>query len=104
MNGDHTPTFRIGSWSIHPSQNAISCNGHTSRLEPKVLDVLACLAEHSGETVSKEELIRAVWGETFVTDDVLTRSISELRRAKEDDPRKPQFIETVPKKGYRLIA
>src|SRR5215469_11135171 len=107
MNGNHTTktkqTFRIGCWAIHPSQNAISCNGQTSRLEPKVVDVLVCLAEHSGETVSKEQLIRAVWGETFVSDDVLTRCISELRKALEDDPKEPHVIETIPKRGYRLL-
>ena len=100
MPGD----FRLGSWLVQPSLNTISRNGRTIRLEPKVIEVVSCLAQHPGETVPKEQLIRAVWGETFVTDDVLTRSISELRRAMEDDPREPQFIETIPKKGYRLIA
>src|SRR5215831_6725798 len=95
--------FRLGSWLVQPSQNAISCNGHRSRLEPKVVDVLVCLAEHSGETVSKEQLIRAVWGETFVSDDVLTRCVSELRKALGDDPKAPRFIETIPRKGYRLL-
>ena len=74
------------------------------RLEPKVMQVLVCLAEHQGELVTKEQLIRAVWADTFVTDDVLTRCISELRKALNDDPKQPRFIETIPKSGYRLIA
>jgi DNA-binding winged helix-turn-helix (wHTH) protein/Tfp pilus assembly protein PilF len=68
------------------------------------MQVLVCLAEHQGELVTKEQLIRAVWADTFVTDDVLTRCISELRKALNDDPKQPRFIETIPKGGYRLIA
>jgi serine/threonine-protein kinase len=68
-----------------------------------MVEVLVCLAENPGETVSKEQLIRKVWGDTFVTDDVLIRSISELRKALEDDPKAPRVIETIPKKGYRLL-
>jgi TolB-like protein/tetratricopeptide (TPR) repeat protein len=68
------------------------------------MDVLVCLADHPNEAVSKEVLHKEVWHETFVTQDVLTRAISELRRTFQDDPRNPRFIETIPKRGYRLIA
>ena len=66
------------------------------------MEVLVCLAKHSGETVPKETLMAEVWGDTFVTDDVLTRSISELRKALADDAKSPQLIETIPRRGYRL--
>ena len=95
--------FQLGSWVVQPSQNAISCNGKTTRLEPKMVEVLVCLAEHAGGTVSKDELHQRVWGDTFVTDDVLTRCISELRRALEDDPKEPHVIQTIARKGYRLV-
>lgn len=95
--------FRLGAWIIQPGQNAISRNGTTIRLEPKMVEVLLCLAEHSGETVSKDQLLRRVWPETFVTDDVLTRCISELRKAFADDPKEPHVIQTIPRKGYRLV-
>src|SRR5215469_16542149 len=100
MPGD----FRLGAWWVRPSQNTIQCDGKTIRLEPKMVEVLVCLAEHPGETVAKEKLIGAVWGDTFVTDDVLTRCISELRKALDDDPKEPRVIETIPKRGYRLLA
>jgi adenylate cyclase len=96
--------FRVGPWLVAPSLNSISCKGTTVRLEPKVMEVLVCLAQHAGETLSKETLFKTVWPDTFVTDDVLTHSISELRRAFEDDPREPRFIQTIPKRGYRLVA
>jgi len=99
MPGD----FRLGAWLVRPSQNTIQRDGKSARLEPKVVEVLVCLADHAGETVSKEELMRAVWGDTFVTDDVLTRCISELRKALDDDPKEPRVIETIPKRGYRLL-
>ena len=97
-------TFRVGPWLVQPVLNTISQNGTTVRLEPKQMEVLVCLAEHSGEPVSKEGLLRAVWPNTFVSDDVLIRSVFELRRAFEDDAREPRFIETIPKRGYRLLA
>lgn len=99
MNGD----FQVGPWLVCPSLNSISCKGRTVRLEPKVIEVLLCLAQHAGETLAKETLFREVWPDTFVTDDVLTHSISELRRAFEDDAREPRIIQTIPKRGYRLL-
>lgn len=96
--------FQVGPWLVAPKLNSLSCNGHTVRVEPKAMQVLVRLAEEKGDPVSKEELIRSVWADTFVTDDVLTRSISELRKAFGDDSRNSQFIETIPRGGYRLAS
>lgn len=68
------------------------------------MEVLLCLSRHPGEPVTKDQLLQEVWRNTFVTDDVLKRSISELRRVFEDDARESKTIETIPKRGYRLIA
>lgn len=96
--------FQLGPWLVQPDLNAIVRKGNTIHLTPKVIGVLVCLAEHAGDAVSKEELIRTVWLDTFVTDDVIKGAISELRRAFGDDAHQPRFIETIPKRGYRLIA
>jgi len=96
--------FRVGTWLVRPGLNTISQNGTTRQLEPKVMEVLMCLAHHAGETLPKEQFLKTVWPDTFVSDDVLVRSISEIRRAFEDDPRKSKFIQTIPKRGYRLVA
>jgi DNA-binding winged helix-turn-helix (wHTH) protein len=96
--------FRIGPWLVQPSLNTISRNGTSSRLEPKVMEVLVCLAEHTGEVVPKEKLLQAVWPDTFVSDDVLKRSVSELRHVFGDDAHESRVIETIPKRGYRLVA
>jgi len=102
--GAVTADFRLGPWRVEPGLNRISCNGSSLRLEPKVMEVLVCLAHHAGETLSKEQLLSAVWADTFVSDDVLTRSVSELRRVLEDDPKEPRYIQTIPKRGYRMVA
>ena len=96
--------FRVGSWTVRPYLNTISQNGTSVRLEPKVMEVLVCLASRPSEPVSKESLIKTVWSDTFVSDDALIRAIAELRRVFADDPRNPSFIETIPKRGYRLVA
>ena len=97
-------TFRVGDWFVEPQLNTISAGGKSVHLEPKVMQVLVCLASHPDEVVSKERLIQTVWKDTFVSDDVLTRSIGELRRAFGDDAKESRFIQTIPKSGYRLVA
>ena len=97
-------SFRVGPWRVEPGLNTVARNGTTLRLESKVMEVLLCLAEHAGEAVSKEKLLQTVWPGTFVSDDVLFRSVSELRRILEDDAREPTIIQTIPKRGYRLVA
>lgn len=96
--------FKIGNRLVQPDLNCIVCNGDTKRIEPKMMEVLLRLAENPGEVISKEELIGKVWAGTFVTDDVLTRCISELRKRLDDDPKSPSAIQTIPKKGYRLTV
>jgi TolB-like protein/DNA-binding winged helix-turn-helix (wHTH) protein len=96
--------FQIGPWIAVPSLNTLSLNGKSVHVEPKVMEVLVCLAGRPGETISKDKLLEVVWLGTFVTDDVLTRCVSELRRVLKDDPRQSRFIQTIPKRGYRLIA
>ena len=96
--------FRIGeSHHVEPSLNSVIGPGGAIRLEPKVMQVLVCLATHTGQVVSKERLMHTVWPDTFVGDDVLTRAISELRHAFGDDAKHPRFIQTIAKRGYRLI-
>jgi hypothetical protein len=78
--------FRIGeSHHVDPSLNSVTGPAGIIRVEPKVMQVLVCLAAHAGHVVGKERLMQTVWPDTFVGDDVLTRSISELRPILEGD-------------------
>jgi Tol biopolymer transport system component/DNA-binding winged helix-turn-helix (wHTH) protein len=97
-------SFRVGEFLIEPSLNNISNGEKSVHVEPKVMHVLTCLADSAGAVVTKETLIRIVWADTFVTDDVLTRAISELRKVFGDDSKEPRYIQTIPRAGYRLIA
>ncbi len=96
--------FRIGDWLVRPDLNRIEREGEEKSIVPKVMDVLVYLADHAKEVLPKERIIQAVWSDTFVTDDVLKQAIFELRKAFKDDARKPTYIETIPRRGYHLIA
>jgi TolB-like protein/Flp pilus assembly protein TadD len=96
--------FRVGEWLIEPDLNRASNGTSAILIEPKVLEVLKRLAEHPGEVLSKETIIRDVWPGIYVSDGILTYSISELRKALKDDARNPHIIQTISRKGYRLIA
>jgi TolB-like protein len=67
------------------------------------MDVLVCLAARANEPVTRDELLKEVWGEHAVSDEPLTHAIGELRRALQDDRGHPKYIKTIPKRGYRLI-
>ena len=96
--------FHIADWEIQPQINCVRRGDRSFHLEPKIMQVLVQLASHPDTVLTKEQLIHAVWPDTFVGDDVLTRSISEIRRVLEDDARAPKFIQTIPKSGYRLMV
>jgi Tol biopolymer transport system component/DNA-binding winged helix-turn-helix (wHTH) protein len=101
---EHRAPFQAGDWIVEPELNCLRKDDQEKHLEPKVMKVLLALAQHPNHVVAKEDLIAAVWPGTFVSDDVLTRCISVLRRVTQDDASMPHFIQTVPKVGYRLLA
>jgi len=103
-NEDLIAGFTIGEWLAEPMRNRLSNGDESSQVEPKVMEVLVCLARHSGRTVTKDTFFEEVWEGTIVTEDVLSRCISELRRVLHDDAREPRFVETIRKTGYRLIS
>jgi Tol biopolymer transport system component/DNA-binding winged helix-turn-helix (wHTH) protein len=96
--------FQVGEWSVHPSLNRLSKGAEEIRVEPKVMQVLEVLAETPNEVVTRETLVARVWHGVYVTDDVLHRAIRELRRVFGDDTANPTYVETIRKRGYRLIA
>jgi TolB-like protein/DNA-binding winged helix-turn-helix (wHTH) protein len=96
--------FRIGPWEIRPDLGTLTGPDGEVHLEPKVMGVLLCLAEQAGEVVTRDQFVARVWRGRIVSDEVLSRCISLLRTSLGDDPREPQFIQTLPKIGYRLIV
>jgi DNA-binding winged helix-turn-helix (wHTH) protein len=95
---------RIGDWTFLPDEAAISRGTERRRLENRAAEVLSLLAERRGEVVGSDELIDRIWGGRLVSPNSVAVVIGDLRRAIGDDARVPRFIETIPKRGYRLTA
>jgi DNA-binding winged helix-turn-helix (wHTH) protein/TolB-like protein len=96
--------YRIGNWIIRPRRGCIERGEETVHVNPRPLAVLKCLADAGGEVVTRDELFDAVWPGVIVTDDALTQCVVELRKAFGDSASDPQFIRTVPKVGFCLVA
>src|SRR5262250_3256520 len=99
--------YEFGAFRLDPAERRLLREDEPVPLEPRVFDILVLLVENHGRLLGKDELMNGVWPESFVEEGSLTKSISNLRKAlgesAKDDGR-TQFIETVPKRGYRFIA
>ena len=96
-------TLSFGRYRIEPRGGLMS-GAREVRLTPKALALLTYLAQRPGEVISKEELFAALWRDTAVGDAALVTCIQELRRALRDNARRPRYIETLHRRGYRFIA
>jgi len=96
--------FQLGDWLVRPRRDCIERGGSIVHVTPKAMAVLEQLASAAGGVVSRENLFDTVWPGSAVTDDALTQCIVELRKALGDSAREPQFIETIPKVGFRLVT
>ncbi|HEU4927276.1 MAG TPA: winged helix-turn-helix domain-containing protein [Vicinamibacterales bacterium] len=90
----------MGRWQVEPSLNCIRDGHAVRRLEPQVVNLLVFLASSNGRVVSKDEIIDAVWQGRFIAETTLTRSIVDLRRALGDQTQRPEYIETIAKRGF----
>ncbi len=96
--------FYLGDWLVQPGLNRASSCGRSIHLRPQLMDVLVCLARRPGTTVPRHDLLDQVWPGQFVAETALARCVAELRQALGDRAHQPAIIETIPKRGYRLIA
>jgi len=98
-----SPTnYRFAEFVLEPERASLARAGQEIKLRPKVFDALHYLIENRGRLVPKEELIQALWPESFVTDDSLVQCMVELRRALDD--RCQEILKTVPRRGYIFAA
>jgi DNA-binding winged helix-turn-helix (wHTH) protein len=95
--------FLLGPWTVEPDLNRISNDDECVHLELKVMDVLVFLARHGTNLVTRQQLVDGVWDGGFISDNTLTHAIAELRRALGDDAAQPTYIETIHRRGYRLL-
>ena len=96
--------IRIGAWRVDPELDEISRDGHTTKLEPKLMQLLLHLARHAGQVVGVEQLLDEVWKDVVVTPDSVYHAVAALRRALGDNSKEPSYIANVMRRGYRLIA
>ena len=96
--------FRIGDWEVSPQENRLRGPDRDSDLEPKVMDVLVLLARNRGDVFSRQQILDSVWADVVVGEEVVSRAISLLRKELKDDQKSPRYLETISKRGYRLIA
>jgi DNA-binding winged helix-turn-helix (wHTH) protein/Tol biopolymer transport system component len=96
-------SFRIGPWLIDPGSLTVSGPGGQSRLQARTMSLLVVLQASRGQAVAKDELSDRVWGEQGASDELIARHVSKIRHALKDDARQSNYLETIPKIGYRLI-
>jgi TolB-like protein/DNA-binding winged helix-turn-helix (wHTH) protein/tetratricopeptide (TPR) repeat protein len=96
--------YRFGRFSLDSRKRTLSCADSPVPLTPKAFDVLLFLAQNPNRLVTKEELLQAVWGDTFVEEGNLAQYISHLRKALGDNPEDTRLIVTIARRGYQFTA
>jgi TolB-like protein/DNA-binding winged helix-turn-helix (wHTH) protein len=104
MDGPNAAILRIGTWRVDADSGQISRDGEIARVDARLMRLLLCLAERAGTVVTTDELLEEVWSGVVVTQDSVYQAVASLRRLLGDDPKKPIYIATVPRQGYRMVA
>jgi Tol biopolymer transport system component/DNA-binding winged helix-turn-helix (wHTH) protein len=97
-------SYRFGEFTLDTDQRILLRKDKPLALAPKVFDTLLMLVQNGGRIIEKEELMNRLWPETFVEDGNLTYNIKQLRKTLGDDARRPRYVETIARRGYRFIA
>ena len=96
--------FYIGDWQVSASTKSLRNGDTVKQLEPKAMDVLIALCQQRGEVLSADQIVDHCWGNVDVGDNPVHKAINQLRKAFDDKPSAPTYIETIRKRGYRIIA
>src|SRR5215210_6196309 len=104
MGQQDNHSYEFGRFRLKVAERVLLREGELVPLTPKVFDILVTLVENGGQLVAKDDLMKRVWPHTFVEEGNLTQNISLLRKALGETPGGAQFIETVPRRGYRFVA
>ncbi|HYP49763.1 MAG TPA: transcriptional regulator, partial [Pyrinomonadaceae bacterium] len=96
--------YEVGEFCLDVDRNLLLQNDEIVPLTHKALETLAVLVENNGRIVEKDEIISRVWQDTFVEEGSLTRNISTLRKVLGEEPGSNRYIETIPRRGYRIVA
>jgi adenylate cyclase len=96
--------WQIGDWQVNPDLGEISQNGLSTKLDPRAMRLLVYLAERPGQVISMNEMLEGVWAKSVVTQSSVYEAMAALRQALKDPADRPEYIVTLPRRGYRLIA
>ncbi|WP_165659502.1 winged helix-turn-helix domain-containing protein [Sutterella wadsworthensis] len=99
--------WKIGDWSVFPAENTLRRDGSEVKVPPRLMDALIFFARHPDHVISRTELVAHLWNRSVVTDQTVTQNIFELRKALRDGRGRqeaPEYIATVPKRGYQLLG
>jgi TolB-like protein/DNA-binding winged helix-turn-helix (wHTH) protein len=96
--------FRLRKWVVEPESGRVSCAGSEASLPPQVMELLVFLARHPGEVISIERMVDEVWQGRPMTSGSVYNALNLLRKTFGDDVSDPRYIETIPRRGYRLIC
>lgn len=103
MDSELLKGFYLADLLIEPVKGRITGRSVPAHLPPKAMEVLLCLASNPGELVTRKDLLNAVWGVNRGSSEALSHAVSELRDALDDHHDNPKFVQTLPKRGYRLL-
>lgn len=104
MFEQQNPLYEFGPFRLDPKKPGLWRNGEPVPLTHKAFETLIALVQHKGKLVEREDLMKAIWPDTFVEDGTLSFNVSVLRKVLGTDGRGEQYIQTVPRRGYRFIA
>ena len=104
MSAETKVLYEFGNFRCDPREHLLLCHGKPVSLSPKSFEILIALIRSNGQLLMKDELMRQVWPDSFVEEANLTVNISVLRKVLGEAPGGQQYIETVPKRGYRFIT
>ena len=103
-NENKAQCFNFGNFTLDLERRLLLRDGEPVPLTPKAFDTLALLVRRSGHVVGKDELLEEIWADAFVEESTIAQNVFTLRKALGQKHTENQFIETVPKHGYRFIA
>jgi DNA-binding winged helix-turn-helix (wHTH) protein/tetratricopeptide (TPR) repeat protein len=104
MTAEVKPIYRFADFTLDANERRLLQGEHEAYLPPKTFEMLLYLVEHHGHLIKKNELLDALWADTFVTEAALTQRIREVRETLGDDAHEPHYIKTIPRVGYKFIA
>jgi len=96
--------IKIGEFLLDRQLSLLKKREEEVAVEPKLLELLLLFCEHPNRIISRDDILEKIWQNSIVTDNAINKMVGNLRKLLRDDPKKPQYIQTVPKRGYRLIC